>query len=207
MSYMITKPVWLKKLYGKCLWQVPTKEKVIYLTFDDGPHPDETAFVLDSLKRFNAKATFFCVGANVLKYPELYKRISEEGHSIGNHTHNHLDGWRTRNETYYEDVTKAKVVIQSPLFRPPHGHVTPFQVRKLRAQFGLKTVMWSIMSGDFDSNTTPMQCYNNVAENIKPGSIIVFHDNDEAKENMRFVLPKILYNFSLLGYSFQSIPE
>src|SRR4051794_18163617 len=104
MSYMITKPAWLKKFYGKCLWQVPTKEKVIYLSFDDGPHPSETPFILDTLKIFNAKATFFCLGTNVLKYPAIYKRIINEGHTIGNHTHNHLDGWRTRNETYYEDV-------------------------------------------------------------------------------------------------------
>lgn len=205
---MVSKPRWMRKLYGKCIWEMNSKEKVAYLTFDDGPHPELTPFVLDELAKYGAKGTFFCLGAHVERYPELYARILAEGHSVGNHTHDHLDGWRTRNQEYYANVKRASGVIASRLFRPPHGHVTPFQVRRLRAEgFGLQVVMWSIMSGDFDPQTTPGQCYENVATHLRPGSIVVLHDNDAAGPNLRYALPRLLAEFSTLGYRFAEIPE
>jgi peptidoglycan/xylan/chitin deacetylase (PgdA/CDA1 family) len=207
MSYLVKKPRWLKKLYGKCTWEVSTREKILFLTFDDGPHPSLTPFVLEELKKYEAKATFFCLGANVERRPELYQQLIREGHAVGNHTYSHFDGWRTRNRTYYDDVLRAQRFVASRLFRPPHGHITPFQVRKLRSAFGLHVVMWSIMSGDFDPNTAPEQCYSNVASHAVPGSIVVLHDNDAAGTNLRYVLPRLLSEFSAKGYRFLALSE
>jgi peptidoglycan/xylan/chitin deacetylase (PgdA/CDA1 family) len=208
MSYLVKKPGWLKKLYGRCTWEVNTTEKVVFLTFDDGPHPELTPFVLDELKKYDAQGTFFCLGRQVERYPDLYRRIIDEGHAAGNHTHTHPDGWRTPNGRYYADILQAKEQIASPLFRPPHGHVTPFQVRRLRAApFDLKVVMWSIMSGDFDPGTSPEQCCNNVAQHLAPGSIVVFHDNEAAASNLRYTLPQILSRFSQQGYRFAALSE
>jgi peptidoglycan-N-acetylglucosamine deacetylase len=208
MSYFVKKPAWLKKLYGACTWEVDTREKIAFLTFDDGPHPELTPFVLSELKKWNAKATFFCLGGQVERYPDIYQRILSEGHAVGNHTWQHLDGWRTRNRSYYADILRAKNAIDSTLFRPPHGHLTPFQVRRLRAApFNLQIVMWSIMSGDFDPETSPQQCFLNVAEHLQPGSIVVLHDNDAADTNLRHVLPRLLSHFSNAGYRFAALSE
>ncbi|RYZ23991.1 MAG: polysaccharide deacetylase family protein [Chitinophagaceae bacterium] len=208
MNYIVKKPWWVRKLYGRCTWQVATREKVVFLTFDDGPHPELTPFVLAELRRYNAKATFFCIGENVARYPELYNQLIGEGHAVGNHTWQHLDGWRTANRRYYSDVQKAGTQIRSRLFRPPHGHVTPFQVRRLRARpLNLQVVMWSILSGDFDPATSPEQCYRNVAEHLEPGSIVVFHDNDAAAGNLRYALPRLLSEFSARGYVFAALSE
>jgi peptidoglycan/xylan/chitin deacetylase (PgdA/CDA1 family) len=205
MFYFTKKPWILKQIYGDCLWEVKEEEKSIYLTFDDGPHAQDTPFILDELKKYDAKGTFFCLGRNVVAHPEIYTRIREEGHSIGNHTYDHYDGWRTNNDKYFEDITKAKEHITSTLFRPPFGHITRFEVRKLREQFGLKTIMWTIMAGDFDPKTTGEQCLNNVIGSATPGAIVVFHDNDSASRNMRYALPKAMEYFSENGYTFKSI--
>ncbi|TCJ19320.1 polysaccharide deacetylase family protein [Flaviaesturariibacter flavus] len=208
MNYLVKKPWWVRKLYGRCTWQVATRERLLFLTFDDGPHPELTPFVLDELRRYDAQATFFCIGENVARYPQIYNRILTEGHAVGNHTWQHLDGWRTNNSCYYADVQKARGKIASRLFRPPHGHVTPFQVRRLRAKpLGLQVVMWSILSGDFDPDTTPERCYTNVAGHAEPGAIIVFHDNDAAASNLRSALPRILSDFSARGYRFAALSE
>ncbi|GAB4091708.1 polysaccharide deacetylase family protein [Flaviaesturariibacter terrae] len=207
MGYYVTKPSWLKKLYGRVTWELPSATKTAYLTFDDGPHPELTPFVLDELARRNAKGTFFCLGRQAERYPDIVNRIRDEGHSIGNHTWNHPDGWRTRNADYYGDVAKADALLHTRLFRPPHGHVTPFQVRRLRREQGLQVIMWGILSGDFDAQTSPEQCYRNVAKHLRPGSIVVFHDNDAAAVNLRHALPRLLADFSALGYSFAAIPE
>ena len=207
MNYIVQKPSWLRRFYGRCTWELPAQDGNVYLTFDDGPHPEHTPFVLDVLKNHDAKGTFFCLGRQAERHPELFARLRAEGHSVGNHTWHHPDGWRTPNTAYYRDVAAAGTLLRTRLFRPPHGHVTPFQVRRLRKDFGLQVIMWNIMSGDFDVQTAPEQCYRNVAERLKPGSIVVFHDNEAAGPNLRYALPRLLERFSAEGYRFTAIPE
>ncbi|RYD97308.1 MAG: polysaccharide deacetylase family protein [Sphingobacteriales bacterium] len=207
MGYIVAKPAWMRKFYGPATWELPAAGNTVYLTFDDGPHPELTPFVLDVLKQHGAKGTFFCLGRQAQKHPELVERIRREGHSVGNHTWNHPDGWRTPNKAYYADVAAAGTVLHTRLFRPPHGHITPFQVRRLRKEQGLQVVMWNILSGDFDAQTSPQQCLSNVAENLRPGSIVVFHDNDAAGPNLKYALPRLLEDFSTKGYLFEAIPE
>ena len=205
MFYFTKKPWILKQIYGKCIWEMDEKQKVLYLTFDDGPHPTETGFILDLLKQYNALATFFCLGENIEAYPDIFHKVVAEGHGVGNHTYSHLDGWRTPNEKYFTDIKKADALIHSKLFRPPYGHITRFEVKRLREEFQYNTIMWSIMAGDFDKKTSGEQCLKNVTQNAKEGSIIVFHDNDSASANMRYALPHILERFSKEGFRFEKI--
>lgn len=193
-------PRFIQRLYPERIWAFSREEKSIYLTFDDGPIPEVTTWVLDELKKYNAKATFFCIGENVQKHPEIFQRILSEGHSVGNHTFNHLNGWKTATSEYIENVDKAegqmgnnsKFKIQdSRLFRPPYGKITSKQAKILQRK-GFKIVMWDIISYDYDANTSPDKCFQNVLKNIKPGSVIVFHDSLKAEKNLRFVLPKVL---------------
>ncbi len=206
MFYFIKTPRWLKKLYSGCTWQMPDQEKNIYLTFDDGPHPDATPFVLDELKKHNAKATFFCIGKNVLEQPAIYKRIISDGHAVGNHTFNHLNGWKTDDEMYLQNIAEAKKYIDSVLFRPPYGRITKFQLRLLStAKHPLTTIMWTVLSGDFDSSVSNEKCLRNVLKNSGNGSIVVFHDSKKAYERLVFVLPKVLEYFTEKGYRFEKI--
>lgn len=206
MFYFIKMPALFKRLYPGCLWSIDTKAKEIFLTFDDGPHPFITPFVLDELKKFNAKATFFCIGKNVVAYPDVYRRILSEGHVSGNHTYNHLNGWKEKDETFLQDVEKALEVIDSRLFRPPYGKTTNFQIRQLtKPRFLLKTVMWDVISGDFDQGIQPSKCVDNVLLNAGPGSIVVFHDSEKAFNNLSYALPVILEHFYNKGYVFKSI--
>ena len=168
-------------------------ETSVYVTFDDGPHPEITPFVLAELKKINAKATFFCIGKNVEKYPEIYNQILEEGHAVGNHTQNHKNGWNTSNVVYFRDVLSASNKINSNLFRPPYGRIKYSQgtgIQKLLPN--VKIVMWDVLSGDFDVEITPEECLSNVTENTRAGSIIVFHDSEKAFERLEFTLPKFL---------------
>ncbi|MEO5889287.1 MAG: polysaccharide deacetylase family protein [Ferruginibacter sp.] len=206
MLYFVKTPGWLKKLYGGCTWQMPQDEKIIYLTFDDGPHPDATPFVLDTLKRHQAKATFFCIGKNVLEQPALYKRIILDGHAVGNHTFNHLNGWKTENDIYMHNIAEAKKYIDSNLFRPPYGRISKFQLKLLAADnYRLKAIMWSVLSGDFDIKLSKEKCLKNVLDNSNSGSIIVFHDSKKAYEKLVFTLPKVLEYFTERGYRFEKI--
>jgi peptidoglycan/xylan/chitin deacetylase (PgdA/CDA1 family) len=180
----------------------------LYLTFDDGPHPVITETVLNILKKYNAKASFFCIGDNVAKYPDTYQRILSEGHTIGNHTYNHLNGWKTGDEEYLSNTRRASELIQSRLFRPPYGKIKMSQKRKLMyGEMKMKIIMWSVLSGDFDKRLTPERCARYVIRSSKPGSIIVFHDSEKAAERMLFALPKVLEHFSALGYRFDRIEE
>jgi peptidoglycan/xylan/chitin deacetylase (PgdA/CDA1 family) len=193
-------PRFIQRLYPERIWAFPHKRDSVYLTFDDGPIPEVTPWVLDELKKYNAKATFFCIGENVQKHPEIFQRILSEGHSVGNHTFNHLNGWKTATSEYIENVDKAegqmgnksKFKIQdSRLFRPPYGKLTSKQAKILQRK-GFKIVMWDIISYDYDANTSSEKCLQNVLKNIKPGSVIVFHDSLKAEKKLRFVLPKVL---------------
>jgi peptidoglycan/xylan/chitin deacetylase (PgdA/CDA1 family) len=205
--YLIKTPWWLRKLYPTLTWQMPGEEKNLYLTFDDGPHETATPFVLDCLQQYEAKATFFCIGKNVQQYPAIYQRILNEGHSIGNHTHNHLNGWKTKDKTYIADINQAAEYIDATLFRPPYGRIGRFQANFLQqvARPAYKVIMWSVLSGDFDIELSPQSCLNNVTLNTKPGSIIVFHDSTKAWNRMQYALPRVLEYFSQQGFAFKRL--
>ncbi|MFT3703843.1 MAG: polysaccharide deacetylase family protein [Agriterribacter sp.] len=205
MFYFVKTPWLLKKLYPKGVWNISGKEKVLYLTFDDGPHPQATPFVLDTLSIYNAKATFFCIGKNVQQYPDIYARILNEGHKTGNHTFHHLNGWKTDDKKYFKDIIDTKKYIDSDLFRPPYGRISKLQLKYLTETFGMNVIMWSVLSGDFDKKISRETCLKNVALSSKPGSIIVFHDSEKAFEKMKYALPKLLELFSEKGYRFDKL--
>ncbi len=206
MFYLANTPWWLRALYGQCTWTMPGTENNIYLSFDDGPHPEITPFVLDELKKYGARASFFCIGKNVLAYPDIYKRIINEGHAVGNHSHNHLNGWKTKDADYLDDIATANQFISSTLFRPPYGKITRFQLQQLsKPPFRMQTVMWSVLSGDFDRRITPEKCLGNVLKNTRPGSIVVFHDSEKAADRMRYALTGTLEHFKNGGFGFEKI--
>ena len=208
MFYFIKTPWWLKKLWPDCIWDIKTDKKILYLTFDDGPHPVATPYVLDQLKKHNAKATFFCIGKNVKEYFHLYRDMIEEEHKPGNHTYDHLNGWKEKDKAYLENIFKAKQIIDSNLFRPPYGRITKFQLNQLSAEkYKLTTIMWDVLSGDFDKNTSAENCFLNVARNAKPGSIILFHDSEKSFAKLSYALPKVLEHFSKQGYEFRAIEK
>ncbi|WP_423817956.1 polysaccharide deacetylase family protein [Salinimicrobium sp. TIG7-5_MAKvit] len=204
----------IKLLYPKRIWDVTTREKSLYLSFDDGPIPEITPWVLDQLKKYNARASFFCIGDNVGKHPDIFRMVVEQGHTVGNHTHNHLNGWRTSVATYLENVRQAQEVIEKELpqktglknaiFRPPYGKIRNVQAKKLQ-QEGYSVVMWSIVSMDYDRRLSSEKVLQNVLKNAAPGSIIVFHDSIKAEKNLKAVLPKVLEHFQKQGYSFKAL--
>jgi peptidoglycan-N-acetylglucosamine deacetylase len=198
-------PKIVSRAFPSLIWHIPEQENIIYLTFDDGPIPETTPWLLSLLKTYDAKATFFCVGDNVKKYPYLYKRLLNEGHSVGNHTFNHIVGWKTDASEYIENINKAKKLIDSNLFRPPHGLIKNNQYQSIKDEF--KVVMWDVLSMDYDKSVSPEQCLKNVITHAKPGSIVVFHDSKKAWENLKYALPKALEYFSALGYSFAPIKQ
>ena len=207
-KYFVKTPWWLKQLYSSRIWSIDTNEKKIYLTFDDGPHPTITPFVLGELKKYGAKATFFCIGKNVVSYPGVYQQILDEGHRTGNHTQNHLNGWQTVNDIYFSDIEEATLHINSNLFRPPYGRIRSSQAKYIRRAMDKETakiVMWDVLSGDFDKSTTPEQCLKNVVEKTNDGSVIVFHDSVKAWEKLSYTLPRILEHFSRKGFTFSAI--
>jgi peptidoglycan/xylan/chitin deacetylase (PgdA/CDA1 family) len=208
MFYFVKTPGWLKRIYDSYIWSIPVNDKILYLTFDDGPHPEATPFVLKELKKYNALATFFCIGKNVVSYPAIYKQIINEGHSVGNHTYNHLNGWKTGNDDYLNDIALASHEIDSDLFRPPYGRITSFQAKNLKPVMNgrePKVIMWDVLSGDFDAACTPQQCLSNVIFASTSGSIIIFHDSEKAFPNLEYTLPRILNYFSERGYLFKAI--
>lgn len=208
MKYFVKTPWWLKKIYSSYVWDIKTDEKVVYLTFDDGPHEQVTSFVLDELKKYNAKASFFCIGKNVVAHSAVYKRILEEGHTVGNHTYHHMNGWKATNVSYLNDVADAAKYIDSPLFRPPYGRIRSFQAKNIPAAIknpAAKIIMWDVLSGDFDDSLTKDQCLQNVILNVKRGSIIIFHDSEKAFPLLEFCLPRTLEFFSNKGFRFEGL--
>ncbi|MBU6159404.1 MAG: polysaccharide deacetylase family protein [Bacteroidetes bacterium] len=205
--YLVTAPWYLRLFYSRhCIWEVPETEKILYLTFDDGPHPKVTPYVLNELAKYNAKATFFCIGKNIAAYPEIYRQILEAGHRTGNHTYHHLNSIKTTEKEWLADVKKASDLIDSTLFRPPYGRITRFQEKVLReSKPGFKTIMWSVLSGDFDTRLRGNDCTHYVLKNSKKGSVIVYHDSEKAWERLRQSLPEVLDYFSGRGYLFKSL--
>lgn len=196
-------PKFVQRIFSKYTFSIPTTEKVLYLTFDDGPIPEVTPWILEQLAAYSAKATFFMIGDNVRKHPKVYQQVIDENHTIGNHTFNHFDGWKTNNQIYFENVEKCVKVIDSKLFRPPYGKLKPSQAKYLRKQYNI--VLWDVLSGDFDKNISSEQCLNNVLRQAKNGSIIVFHDSLKAEKHLRFVLPKVLDFYHKKGFVFRAI--
>jgi peptidoglycan-N-acetylglucosamine deacetylase len=207
MFYFTKTPFWLKMLYPTCLWNYTrvANEKKIYLSFDDGPHAAATPFVLDELKKYNAKASFFCIGKNVMEETAIYKRILMEGHRVGNHSHNHLNGWKTDNKIYLQNIEKARELIDSDLFRPPYGRATAFQIRNLKEKLHYQVVMWDVLSGDFDTRVNGKEAAERVIRKSRSGSIIVFHDSAKAFPVLQVALPMVLAYFSGKGFSFETI--
>jgi peptidoglycan-N-acetylglucosamine deacetylase len=211
MFYLAKTPGLLTRLYPSCIWNFPRDIQSIYFTFDDGPHPEATPFVLDTLKQYNAKGTFFCIGKNVAAHPDIYKRILNEGHAVGNHTFDHLNGWKTPDQEYIKNIGDARNYIDSKLFRPPYGRITKFQIRLLTASENVKQktvfkiIMWDVLSGDFDISSSAEKCVKNVTSNAEAGSIVVFHDSKKAMPRMQIALIESLKYFSDKGIKFEAI--
>ncbi|MDO6761059.1 polysaccharide deacetylase family protein [Tamlana sp. 2_MG-2023] len=205
-------PLVAKKMFPNYIWDIPTSEKTIYLTFDDGPTPEITHWTLNVLKKHKAKATFFCIGNNIEKHPDIFQDILKEGHAIGNHTYNHVKGWKTKTPEYIEEVLKTQDIIDfetnttksTNLFRPPYGRIKSSQGKKLLA-LHYKIIMWDILSFDWDQSVSPETCLKNVISKATNGSIIVFHDSVKASRNMQYALPKVLEYYSQKGFSFKAL--
>ncbi len=205
-------PKILKRLYPGYIWDIKdrsSKVKKIYLTFDDGPIPEVTPWVLETLNAFNAKATFFCIGENITKHPEVFQQLLNSTHSIGNHTFNHLKGWATSKKNYLENTRKTEILLEQAgvklkLFRPPYGKIKRNQARSLKRE-GHKIIMYDVIAGDWDAQLTADACLKNVIDHAQDGSIIVFHDSLKAEKNMKAALPNVLNHFQRLGYQFEAI--
>lgn len=215
--YLVKTPFWLRWLYPGLIWHKDRGQKLIYLTFDDGPIPVVTPFVLKTLKSFDAKATFFCIGENVAKHPEIYAQVLADGHRVGNHTHNHLKGWDTPDEQYLDNVARCAELVNSNLFRPPYGRAKKSQISKLTSgrawgesnysvlTANYSTIMWDVLSGDFDTSLKPEKCLTNVIRHTENGSIVVFHDSLKAFERLEYVLPRAMEAWRAAGYEFGTI--
>ena len=198
-------PDFIRKLIPGAVWRLPQKEKTVYLTFDDGPIPEVTPWVLDLLRKYNIKATFFCVGDNVRKHPEVFKMLVSAGHSVGNHTFNHLQGFKVKSDKYVENVELADTYIRSNLFRPPHGHLRIRQGTKLSKKF--RFVMWDVITRDYNMKLSGEYVLNVVKRYVRNGSIIVFHDSIKAEKNMKYALPRAIEFLLSEGYKFEKITE
>lgn len=201
---LVKTPFWLRLLFPNYLWRKSLDEKVIYLTFDDGPTPRVTEWVLNQLEKNNAKATFFCVGENVEKHRAILETVQSKGHRIGNHGMRHENGWEVDTNTYLKSYSETQKLIATDLFRPPYGRIKNRQAKELM-KLGVKIVMWDVISGDFDTSIRPEKCLTNVLKLTQNGSIVVFHDSEKAFPNLSFALPKMLDHFSKKGYRFEHL--
>lgn len=198
------RPTYLhRSVFKHALWKINTEQKSIYLTFDDGPIPELTEWVLDVLKEYDVKATFFCVGENIQKNPLIFQRILGEGHQVGNHTFNHLKGWRTSLNNYIANVTQCQQFTKTNLFRPPYGRITIKQYKQLLSNY--KIVFWDVLTHDYSNKISPESCLKNTIKYTRSGSIVVFHDNVKAEKNLKYVLPKYIDHFLKLNYKFVSL--
>jgi peptidoglycan-N-acetylglucosamine deacetylase len=202
-------PVWFQNLFPKYTWQIESEEKSIYLTFDDGPVPEITEWVLKTLNDYKIEASFFVVGENVSRHPKIFKQIVDQGHAVGNHTFNHVKGWSTSAMSYIKNAEKCSLTIVEnggefpKLFRPPHGRIKPSQAKQLREQYDI--VMWNVLSVDYDKSLDKEKCLRNTIGATRSGSIMVFHDSLKAEKNLRYALPKYIEHFLNLGYSFKKL--
>lgn len=193
-------PFLFKLLLPQLVWEMQTDVKQIFLTFDDGPHPEVTVQVMRILDEYKAKATFFCVGENVKRFDGVYQELIRKGHRTGNHTFNHLNGWKTSRQAYYDNIEQCNTVVDSELFRPPYGRISPRHIPYLKMKY--RIIMWSVLSLDWRRDITPEQCLSNALRYTKAGSIVVFHDSEKAAGNMLYALPRFLEHFTQKGYKF-----
>ena len=207
--YFHRTPFWLRVAYPGLVWVRRSSGKEIFLTFDDGPVPQATEYILDLLEEFSVKATFFCVGENIIRYPHLFERILTEGHRVGNHTYNHLNGWKTDLNQYLNNVKQCQDLInqfvktENPLFRPPYGKIKRVQARALKDLYTI--IMWDVLSGDFDKRLNPQQCLENSVKSTRSGSIIIFHDSLKAERNVKHALPLYLKAMKDKGFTFLTL--
>lgn len=209
-------PEFVKTLFPNFVWNINTGNKELYLTFDDGPTPEITNWVLNVLDKYSAKATFFCIGTNIEKHPEIFQNIISKGHTVGNHTYNHLKGWKHKTRDYLEDVEKTQVLINSKvvnrqlpivnLFRPPYGKFKNKQSKKL-LELGYRVILWDVLSYDWDKSVSEETCFKNITSAAKEGSIMVFHDSIKASRNLKYTLPKVLEYYSNKGYEFKALSK
>jgi peptidoglycan-N-acetylglucosamine deacetylase len=207
-KYFIKIPWIAKQFFSSYIWSINTSEKEVFLTFDDGPHPSITPWVLEQLRSYNAKATFFCIGKNVHEHPDVYKQILSEGHATGNHTYHHVNGWKVDTKEYLQDIDKATALIQTNLFRPPYGRIRSNQAKQIGDALhrtDARVIMWDVLSADFDETITKEECLKNVLTNYTKGSVIVFHDSEKAFSHLKFVLPKLLEHLQREGYMCRKI--
>ncbi len=212
-SLLAHPPQLIQRLFAKRVWSQPNNENAVYLSFDDGPIPEVTPWVLETLATYNAKATFFCIGENIKKNPSTFAEILNNGHTVGNHTQHHLNGWKTNFETYVQDVTTFEETVSnlkfenskvSNLFRPPYGKMTSRQANEILKK-GYKIVMWNVLSMDYDANISKEKCLENVLKRLNPGSIVVFHDSLKAEKNLRYALPKVLAACQSQGFKLNTL--
>jgi peptidoglycan/xylan/chitin deacetylase (PgdA/CDA1 family) len=197
-------PTWFQKTFPNLIWEKPDpEEKIVYLTFDDGPHPEISLWVVDELEKKNAKGTFFCVGDNVRKFPETHSEIVRRGHKVGNHTMHHLKGWQTKNSEYIDNVSACNELVNSNLFRPPYGRIKPQQVKALSGSY--KIIMWSLLSCDFQQSLNCSAAFNGLKKKTKNGSIVVFHDSLKAEKNLKQMLPQYLDYLITNGYTCKTL--
>lgn len=205
-------PFILPMLYPSLTWRIPSDSKELFLTFDDGPVPGPTEFVLDTLGKFNVKATFFCIGDNIKKHPAIFKEIIRTGNKVGNHTHNHLNGWKTARNSYIQNVEDCNKQIAeylpadsgvTSIFRPPYGRITRDQIRSLK---NFRIIMWDVLAIDYNESLDSTRCLKNTINASRPGSITVFHDSYKAEKNLTYVLPRYIEHFLALGYEFKVVP-
>lgn len=202
-------PSILPFLFPKLLWRMPADKEELYLTFDDGPIPGVTEFVLEALSKHHIKATFFCIGDNIRKHPEIFKRIVNEGHTVGNHTYNHLKGWQTDSKNYVKNIEQCdqEIIVHCPLFivncfRPPYGRITPKQIKAIT---GKQIVMWDVLTRDYDASLLQENCLKGSLQAVRNGSIIVFHDSLKAEKNLRYALPRLIETCLQDGYTFKTL--
>jgi len=200
-------PKWLKRFYPRAIWNFSSRasgKKIIYLTFDDGPHPNTTPWLLDLLKQYQAHATFFCLGKNAAEYPKLFDRLTAEGHTVGNHSQSHPNGLKVNTDEYVKDIINAERSIKSHIFRPPYGKITPGQHRKLK-KLGYRVIFWSHITYDFDQKLPSNVRMEKIKSATKPGAVIVFHDSEKALPQLKVELPQLLEHWKKLGYRFATI--
>lgn len=207
MWYPVKNPFWVRWLFPNLHWKLPaTDSPRLYLTFDDGPIPEVTPWVLEQLAIYKAKATFFCIGRNIEQHPEIYEQVLAAGHQVGNHTYNHLNGWQYKSEEYLLNTAACAKLVDSQLFRPPYGRLRVQQSRQLQKK-GYKIIMWDVIAGDFDQKLEPEKCLNNILKHCKNGSILVLHDSQKAWPRLKYVLPPLLEYFHQKGFEFSKLPN